>query len=309
MLATLTRKLSDDQSRLHGALARTAGVVTVVLVVLLADRFAALTWSVVPRPIIPVPALPAGVRPVVTQGAAGVSDYTQLAGLHLFGQVQARQAKPVPTTPVPENMPETRLRLTLRGVFYSNDGDLARVIVAGPDGREEVYSLGASLPGGAQLEEIAPERVILVRDGQRETLTFPVDKRSSVQVNQAPPPGPDQTTEPVAATATRINATSLAEQYRQSMETDPSALTDIAQVQPFIDQGTFRGFRLRPGRKPALLRQLGLRPGDVVTTIDGVQLDNMSRAMESLRTFADADQVDVTILRNGRQIPYSYRLN
>jgi general secretion pathway protein C len=307
MLATLTRKLNDDQSRLHGALARAAGVVTVVLVVLLADRFAALTWSVVPRPSIPVPELPSGVRTVAPQGIGGAVDHTQLAGLHLFGQAQAQQAKPAPEAPVPENMPETRLRLTLRGVFHSTDGDLARVIVAGPDGREEVYSLGASLPGGAQLEEIAPERVILVRDGQRETLTFPVDNRSSIQVNSAP--SPDQAAQPVAATATRINATSLAEQYRQTMESDPSALTDIAQVQPFIDQGTFRGFRLRPGRKPALLRQLGLRPGDVVTTIDGVQLDNMSRAMESLRTFAEADQVDVTILRNGRQIPYSYRLN
>jgi general secretion pathway protein C len=307
MLASLARKLSDDQSRLHAVLGRAAVAVTVVMLVVLADRLAALTWSLVPRPTIPIPELPSGAGSDGVAGEQAVRDHAQLAGLHLFGQVRVATAKPAPK-PVPETMPETRLKLTLRGVFHSADDDLARVIVAGPDGREEVYSLGGRLPGGATLEEIGAQRVVLDRDGRRETLTFPIDKRAGAAIRAAPGPS-EAAPAPVAATATRINATSLAEQYRQAMDTDPAALTDIAQVQPFIDQGTFRGFRLRPGRKPALLRQLGLRPGDVVTSIAGTRLDNMSRAMEALRSFADADQVDVTILRNGREIPYSYRLN
>jgi general secretion pathway protein C len=93
------------------------------------------------------------------------------------------------------------------------------------------------------------------------------------------------------------------------MKNDPTALSDIAQVQPYIELGTFRGFRLRPGRQSNLLRQLGLRPGDVVTSVNGVPLDSMAQAMESLRNFADSDQMDITVQRNGREISYNFQLN
>ena len=44
-----------------------------------------------------------------------------------------------------------------------------------------------------------------------------------------------------------------------------------------------------------------LRPGDLITAINGTPLDDPSRGEEVMRTIGSAPEVRVTIMRNGRQ--------
>jgi hypothetical protein len=66
--------------------------------------------------------------------------------------------------------PKTQLQLTLRGVATSERGAEARAIIAEPNGKERKYGIGEAVPGGAEVAEILPDRVILVRNGRPETL-------------------------------------------------------------------------------------------------------------------------------------------
>jgi len=96
-----------------------------------------------------------------------------LVSAHLFGQPQQRSAaEPIETT----NAPETRLRLQLRGVFAHSDPALSRVLISAQGKSAEYYRLGDSLSGGATLEAVAAEHVVLNRDGQLETLSFKTNK-------------------------------------------------------------------------------------------------------------------------------------
>ncbi len=305
MLPAIARLPRADSAALQVWLGRAAALAALLLALLLGDRLAALVWDLVPVPQAPSPQSGTGVA--TTPGVApseGVA-YQRIAGWHLFGEV-AKAPPPPPEVPneVPDEVPATQLRLSLRGVFHYPDVPRQRAIIASPDGKEDVYSVGDALPGGATLEDIGAQRVVLSRQGRLEALSFPEDALAGSMGGRSP-----VVSAPSAETTTLIDAAGLAERYRESMQNDPTALADIAQVQPYIEAGNFRGFRLRPGRQPNLLRQLGLRPGDVVNSVDGVPLDSMAQAMQSMTTLVESDQVDVTILRDGREIPYTFRLN
>jgi general secretion pathway protein C len=78
-----------------------------------------------------------------------------------------------------------------------------------------------------------------------------------------------------------------------------AALTEIIRPQPVFKDGKQQGYRVYPGRQRQQFAQLGLRPGDLITQINGMALDDPARGMEIFRGLADASSVTVTVDRNG----------
>jgi general secretion pathway protein C len=88
---------------------------------------------------------------------------------------------------------------------------------------------------------------------------------------------------------------------RQLIATEPNAISEIIRPQPVFAQGKQRGFRVYPGRNRQAFTRLGLRPGDLVTAINGTPLDDPSRSQEVFNTLGSSSEAHVTVLRNGRQ--------
>jgi general secretion pathway protein C len=127
--------------------------------------------------------------------------------------------------------------------------------------------------------------VLLERGGALESLQLP---QQSGAVRLTPPPA-----------STSANPTM--DRVRQLVAQDPSVIADIIRPQPVIAQGKQRGFRVYPGRNAAAFNRLGLRPGDLVTAINGTPLDDPARGEEIFRTLGSAAAANITIMRNGRQ--------
>ncbi len=106
---------------------------------------------------------------------------TLLTNTSLFGVYQA--SRPVP----PVNVPATRLQLTLKGIVYSDIDQSARAIITGPDGREGVYDIGDAVPGGARLDAIHTEQVILMRAGKPEALSLHRERIDNIVQSSAVP--------------------------------------------------------------------------------------------------------------------------
>jgi len=156
----------DFKSKFEGLLKYMPAVVLVLLLVLLAERLADLTWKVWPQNQA-VAATTSAIAANVTATPAqqGVSA-RQIANWHLFGKAEISKVN----NKIPTNAPETRLRLTLKGVVASADNPSA--IIASQKGPEKDYNLGDNIPGGAILREVYPDRVILERRGRYETLSL-----------------------------------------------------------------------------------------------------------------------------------------
>src|SRR5690606_17127239 len=79
-------------------------------------------------------------------------------------------------------------------------------------------------------------------------------------------------------------------------------------VEPSLDQGRFQGFRVLALQPENFWREVDLRPGDVVTAVNGKSVESdvvVFEVFESLRT---VDALDVTVIREGRLRQLHYRI-
>ncbi len=280
------------------AVERAAGMINLVLVLFIAWSLARLTWSLWPMPQSEAPAAPSAVTLSTGKTPAGAA--TRLADLHVFGE--AKEQEPAPDSAV--TAPETQLKLTLSGVLSADDKLTARAVIAGPDGDEKPYALGETLPGNATLHQILVDRVILKSGGHFETLRLPEDNSGA-----APAPGMTGMANVPGPTAIPGNPAANRQQYRQQILNNPAKLFDLVQVVPISENGVFQGFRLGPGRDPRMLHRFGLQPGDTVTQVNGIALDDPSKGAQALQSIATATSINLTIKRGGTEQQVTVRLD
>ncbi len=183
----------------------------------------------------------------------------------------------------PVDAPDTRLNLELRGTIEAEDESLAIIAEGGRD--EKVYAIGDAVAGGASLHTVYTDRVLLRRAGQLETLRLP---RATESGNKGAPP------------RRQGAAPSRASSIREIVSQAPAKLTDVIRPQPVFRDGKQQGYRVYPGRDRQRFSALGLRPGDLITQINGLSLDDPARGMEIFRSLGDATQVSVTLERSGQ---------
>ena len=262
--------------------------VNLLLVLGLAWLLAQLTW----RLLLPAPEPAAPLAVVMAVAPAQSAERgREVARLHLFGEAVLTPQAAVEE--VPRDAPDTRLRLTLRGLFAARDPQQALAIVADPGGDEKAYRVGDPLPGGAELREIHADRIILSRAGRYETLRLPQEESlDGMSRGPAPvlPAGDVPPQDPGA----------LLQQHREALRENPQSLVSLVRPMPVQENGQLVGFRLLPGTERNFLPQLGLRPGDIVTAINGMALDNPASGLQALQALQNETSVSLEI-RRGQQ--------
>jgi general secretion pathway protein C len=220
------------------------------------------------------------------QLAASPADYSSITATHLFGE--ASTDAPEITGDAALNAPDTSLSLQLRGAIAADDPKMAHAIIADASGTEHVYFVNASLPGGATVQQIQADRVILARAGQLEVLRLPREGQGGAGPARATP------------TSFRLPAASPEANVQELVAQNAAGFLDIVRPQPFMPNGQLKGYRIYPGPNRQQFASLGLRAGDLVTEINGIALNNPAQGMEVFRSLGDATQVTVTVERDGQ---------
>ncbi|MBT8446745.1 MAG: hypothetical protein KJO38_06345, partial [Gammaproteobacteria bacterium] len=70
-----------------------------------------------------------------------------------------------------DKLPETALKLSLRGVLHDVDADNT-VAIINVRGHDKAYRLNDEVPGNARITEITPLLIVLERDGKLERLSL-----------------------------------------------------------------------------------------------------------------------------------------
>lgn len=213
-------------------------------------------------------------------------DMLAVAERHLFGAAPAETAASVETI----DAPETRLNLKLRGILAADDPEFSRAIIAAGNG-EHIYSVGGSIPGGATVHAVLRDRVLIRRGGQLEALTLPKQLADTgIGISS------DSTTdEPISFVAPDITAATDI----PGLLNNPEALSELVRYSPIMEDGQLKGFRIFPGRDRQKFSGLGLRPGDIVTAVNGTTLNDPSQAAAILEELNSASSVTVTVERGG----------
>lgn len=255
--------------------------ITAVLVIAIAYQLAALTWTLMPGS---TPVAAPVVRPATDGARASASEYGALTNAHLFGEAAEQ---PEAVVPAVVDAPDTTLSLTLRGILSKEEDLNGSAIIEGA-GQSKNYSVGQTIEGadGATLHSVYYDKVLLNRNGRLETLRLPKDLTASAGASpmampQRMPPSPQQST------------------LREAISENASRLGDIIRPAPHVQEGQVVGFRLNPGRDRAAFEALGFQPGDVVTDINGMVLDDPSQGLAVVQALGESTQANVTVLRDG----------
>lgn len=271
------------QSRHWQQLRRAAPVLlTTLFLVGAAWQAAILTWSA-----IEVATTEPGLPPPVSLGLQGKSPAEErpsmraVANAHLFGHADAPRDD---LAAAAVDAPETRLNLKLRGILAADEPRYSRAIITSGN-QDMVYAVGDAVAGGASVEAVLADRVLLRRGGRLETLRLPRESMDSgVTRTETAPPVPQ--------------APDMAD-LRAEIAADPTKLSDLIRYSPVLEDGAVRGYRIYPGRDRARFSQLGLQPGDIVTAINGVDLSDPRQAAEMMNSLTEASDVTLTVERNG----------
>lgn len=283
--ATRLRQLRDYSSQQWlDALTRVGPpVVSTVLVVALAWQLVQLTWLFTGNAsgtAISVPGIISGTGPTVARSSP--VDLKSIVDSHLFGV-----ATEGPDPSAVQSAPQTQMNLVLTGTMAANDPEKGYAIIGESTAAAKTYATGATLRPGTKLHSVYADRVILDNGGRLETLVLPRQNSGGAVMGRPAPI-------PAAASG------SIGDDLRRIAEANPGAFSAVVRPQPVFANGVQRGYRVYPGRDRRQFAQLGLQPGDLVTSINGTPLDDPARGMEIFNSLNSASSVNVTVERNGQ---------
>lgn len=214
-------------------------------------------------------------------------DIGALVSAHLFGEAAVAPSGEA------SNVPRTSMALVLTGVIANTDPRTGIAILGETAATARVAVVGDTVPGGATLHAVYPDHVVLERAGALESLPLPHQSTLASAAPAASPALPAQ-----LPTAGDIQ---ILDRMKRLIERDPGVIGDVLRPQPVFAEGKQRGYRVYPGRNRAAFARLGLRPGDLVTSINGTPLDDPARGNEIFRTLGSSAEARVTVMRSGRQ--------
>src|ERR1700733_12938784 len=213
-------------------------------------------------------------------------DIQSVVSAHLFGVATAD-----PSTQDPANAPPSTSNLALSGTIATQDPKRGVAIIS-DGGPAKVYSVGDNV-GGASLHSVYLDHVILDRGGALESLILPRLM------------GPGMHGRPITRRGGGADPRTAAavDNIRHLVQQDPGILDQVMRTVPSYDSaaGKLRGFRAYPGRNRQIFNKLGLKPGDLVTAINGTALDDPQHSQDVFNTIQTSDRVTVTIERAGQK--------
>jgi len=300
---------------------------TVVLLLWIAHSLLRALWSFVP-PAAPLPDSLQPINPALQDESRSAQRPVSVAALleaELFGAPgapalpEAVTESPVPLEALTEaqaatelagiedGAPATRLPLLLRGVVAASEAGLGQAVIEHRN-QQELYRVGDDLPAGneVKLAKVMPTQVVISNGGRYELLRLFEDSGAIATVPAAPLARPAEAAAKAAApTAERSR---IASAYREQLYRDPKSLADVVRIAAVRRDGELVGYRVNPGRAAQEFETLGFRPGDLVTSVNGLSLSDPANTVRLYQTMRSASEAVFDVRRGEETISLTVRL-
>ena len=179
--------------------------------------------------------------------------------------------------------PETSLKLKLFGV-RAGGGENASAIIETPDNRQNAYRSGEEVMDNVTLVRVLPNRVVISRQGIRESLYL--DERSKADADglRTMAPVTDNASAGPRGPAPIIDQDSLLGQMR---------------LVPRLEAGRITGVRIYPRGDGRLFDTLGLEPDDILLAVNGHSIDGTDSIRRLGEVLRDEKSLRLNIERSG----------
>jgi general secretion pathway protein C len=163
---------------------------------------------------------------------------------------------------------------------------------------------------GYKLIEVYDERAVLEKNGIKyDIILESVDeKSSSSRGNQTSAKSAKQTAEtkvefipgePVTLTRSELN----------SFVKNPNKIWKNIRIQELRKDGTLNGFRVNYVKKGSFFESAGLKSGDVITGIDGKEIQSLSDVMKYYSNVETLDGLSLSVSRGEEELDLEFNVN
>ncbi len=241
----------------------------------------------------------------------------------LFGSYQttleqpdkiAEAAFPQPPEPQPIEIPDLPkpqfldpLDITLKGIFVvNNDGTKNRIIVSdNKTKKESSHKIGDKI-GDAQLIRIFSNKIMLLRSNGQQEVVYLREQDAMFDAGYSMIDEWNLVVKQMSSTSFIVDPLAFAKRVQ-----DLGQLIEMLHLITAYKQGTSIGCRIGKLDEKSIGTALGLQPGDIVTTIDGIQANNMENRLkiyQSILNKKDEELIVVQLLRNKEDMVFEYKL-
>jgi len=227
-------------------------------------------------------------------------DYALIFERNLFGE----QPAPAPSSGG-EALPATTagaLDLRLRGTAQVDDLGYA-VIEDVAGSRQEVFVVGETIFEGPTLVAVYPAEAVIELDGRKQTLKI-ANAEPSAEGSKHSGRDKDKSGDGIRKTGDNSYLVD-----RREVEHSVDNLNELAtqlRAVPYLKDGEAIGFRLFNIRRDSVFDRMGLKNGDVVQKVNGVELDSPTKALALLEDVQTTDEIRVDLLRGDSPSTMTY---
>ncbi|MDK2762211.1 MAG: PDZ domain-containing protein [Sphingopyxis sp.] len=198
----------------------------------------------------------------------------------------------------PASATVTALGLTLFGVNINEATGGGSAIIAGEDGVQTSYGVGEDIAPGVKLVGVAFDHVLLDRGGARESLFLDQSGNADGAGPAVPLPAPTPESGSAPAGGTSAGG-----------ELSPTTLKAGVGFAPRTEDGRVTGLVVQPQGDGAIFRAAGLRPGDVIRSVNGRPVASAGDAASLASQIAPGARLSLEIERGANVVPIALFLS
>ena len=272
-----------------------------------------------------------GKDPVVEPAPTEVKPEEQIEDVEVAEQIEGEY-------------PTSELPVTLTGTMVADDASWSMALMVDNSSRASFMAKQDEelLDGGAKLVKIERDRIVVERAGQLEQIELNEtgkiarvrpglrnnNKSRSRSMTGKPLPGISSAIPKVSAKTTpkTVGSSGAAaslkagirkineNQFEVSRKTlddvvkNPAKFRDGTRPIPNYKGGKVNGFKLVNMKPGSIYYDLGIRPGDVITAVNGKPLDSPNRALELYQKLGSLNNVSLEVERNGQKRQLSFNI-
>ena len=240
-------------------------------------------------------------------------DINQLVNRNLFGTSDKSKKE---TTDYSKPATKTQLPLTLLSVFASESRERSAAIISQRDQPPKRYKIQDTLPGNATLIEIMKNKVIFIRAGNREELSFPEVKDSfatlkttqtekktgqriaNLTINQET----ISVSRPNQVPSGRFPSNTKDEQQESTHRSEGfESVKAVVEAQENLSFNKQGGMIVDESINSTYLRQTGLQQGDIILSVNGKPTNQVGKSKQMIQTLLAEGSARIEIQRGSRR--------
>ena len=202
------------------------------------------------------------------------------------------------------------LPLKFTGVIFGGRADASIVVLESSANKQsDTFFLGEVVPGDAKIVDIERDKVYFERNNCKEFLELdqpPLPKKRVAGERKRPVSplpgavGGENSYKEDGFERSGVTVAATRQWVEKAITVDFAKTLQDAKASPNQVNGEVRGFVLTRIRPDSIYEKMGMQDGDIIEAINGIELNDAARAIQTLNAMRNENGLEIRMKRNGQ---------